>query len=131
MSRFLVYQRKRASTLLSNFVSIAKMSNSTLASSLAYTPQRQAELKLNLQHVKSSVPESVNLVAVSKYMPASDIKALYDLGHRHFGENYVQELSQKVEIVSPMYSGVREFCINIHKASFRYQMAFYWFSSDK
>lgn len=36
-----------------------------------------------------------NLVAVSKYKPAEDIRVLYDLGHRDFGENYVQELQQK------------------------------------
>lgn len=44
-------------------------------------------------------PDSVQLVAVSKFMPASDIQVLYDLGHRHFGENYVQELVEKAEIV--------------------------------
>lgn len=36
-----------------------------------------------------------NVVAVSKYKPAEDIRVLYDLGHRDFGENYVQELQQK------------------------------------
>lgn len=35
------------------------------------------------------------LVAVSKIKPVSDIKALYDLGQRDFGENYVQELVEK------------------------------------
>lgn len=35
------------------------------------------------------------LVAVSKIKPASDIRELYDLGQRDFGENYVQELVQK------------------------------------
>lgn len=35
------------------------------------------------------------LVAVSKIKPASDIQALYDLGQRDFGENYVQELVEK------------------------------------
>lgn len=35
------------------------------------------------------------LVAVSKLKLASDIKALYDLGQRDFGENYVQELVEK------------------------------------
>ncbi|CAO3573141.1 unnamed protein product [Mortierella alpina] len=36
------------------------------------------------------------LVAVSKYKPASDILAAYEkAGHRHFGENYVQELEEK------------------------------------
>lgn len=37
------------------------------------------------------------LIAVSKYKPVEDIRVLYDLGHRHFGENYVQELMEKVE----------------------------------
>lgn len=37
----------------------------------------------------------VTLVAVSKTKPASDIQALYDLGQRDFGENYVQELVDK------------------------------------
>lgn len=35
------------------------------------------------------------LVAVSKTKPLEDIKALYDLGQRDFGENYVQELVDK------------------------------------
>jgi hypothetical protein len=35
------------------------------------------------------------LIAVSKTKPASDIQELYDLGQRHFGENYVQELETK------------------------------------
>ncbi len=39
--------------------------------------------------------KGVTLVAVSKTKPAADILALYDLGQRDFGENYVQELLQK------------------------------------
>jgi pyridoxal phosphate enzyme (YggS family) len=35
------------------------------------------------------------LVAVSKTKPAENIQALYDLGQRDFGENYVQELVDK------------------------------------
>jgi PLP dependent protein len=35
------------------------------------------------------------LVAVSKLKPASDIEAMYTLGQRDFGENYVQELVEK------------------------------------
>jgi len=37
------------------------------------------------------------LVAVSKTKPPEDIQALYELGHRDFGENYVQELTAKYE----------------------------------
>lgn len=67
-------------------------------------PERASELKANYEAVKAEierlVPDKSNpprLVVVSKYKPAEDIKALYDLGHRHFGENYVQELMSKVE----------------------------------
>lgn len=35
------------------------------------------------------------LVAVSKTKSIEEIKELYDLGHRDFGENYVQELTEK------------------------------------
>ena len=35
------------------------------------------------------------LVAVSKTKPVEDIRALYELGQRDFGENYVQELVDK------------------------------------
>ena len=40
---------------------------------------------------------NITLVAVSKTKPVEDILALYDLGHRDFGENYVQELVEKAE----------------------------------
>lgn len=39
--------------------------------------------------------KKVVLVAVSKTKPVSEIMALYDLGQRDFGENYVQELVEK------------------------------------
>ena len=39
--------------------------------------------------------KKVQLIAVSKTKPASDIEALYQLGQRDFGENYVQELVDK------------------------------------
>jgi pyridoxal phosphate enzyme (YggS family) len=42
---------------------------------------------------------NVTLVAVSKTKPAEDIQALYDLGQRDFGENYVQELVEKQPIL--------------------------------
>jgi pyridoxal phosphate enzyme (YggS family) len=39
--------------------------------------------------------KKITLVAVSKTKPVEDIKELYDLGHRDFAENYVQELEEK------------------------------------
>jgi len=45
--------------------------------------------------VKAGIPDGVMLVAVSKTRTAKEIQALYDLGHRDFGENYAQELRAK------------------------------------
>ena len=58
---------------------------------------------INIEKYKSIITElggKAILVAVSKTKPAEDIKALYDLGQRDFGENYVQELVDK-EIALP------------------------------
>lgn len=43
--------------------------------------------------------DSVKLVAVSKTKPVEDIQSLYDAGFRHFGENYVQELLEKANLL--------------------------------
>lgn len=40
-------------------------------------------------------PASVKLLAVSKTQPALAVREAYDAGQRLFGENYVQELSEK------------------------------------
>ncbi len=41
--------------------------------------------------------ENIILVAVSKFQSIEKIQEAYNAGHRHFGENYVQELIQKYE----------------------------------
>ena len=47
-------------------------------------------------HLKNKLTaEAVELIAVSKTKPNEAILALYDLGQRAFGENYVQELVDK------------------------------------
>ncbi len=43
--------------------------------------------------------KQVILVAVSKTKPNEDIQALYDLGQKDFGENYVQELVDKQAVL--------------------------------
>jgi PLP dependent protein len=48
------------------------------------------------QQIKEKLDQkNVTLVAVSKTKPVEDILSLYELGHRDFGENYVQELVDK------------------------------------
>ncbi|MDP2453890.1 MULTISPECIES: YggS family pyridoxal phosphate-dependent enzyme [unclassified Kaistella] len=49
----------------------------------------------NYKKVISTIPSNVQLVAVSKTHPIDQIKHLYDLGQRIFGENKVQELEDK------------------------------------
>jgi len=45
--------------------------------------------------IKNDLGENVKLIAVSKMRSVEEIKVLYYLGHRDFGENYVQELMAK------------------------------------
>jgi PLP dependent protein len=55
-------------------------------------------MPINIEKYKDILEElngKVILVAVSKTKPAEDIQALYNLGQRDFGENYVQELVEK------------------------------------
>ena len=60
-----------------------------------------AEIKSRVRQIAADGRDrEPTLVAVSKYKPAADIQACYDAGHRHFGENYVQELVEKAEQVS-------------------------------
>lgn len=108
---------------------------------LQFSESRFLELKESYENVCKSISseakahsrgeDSITLVAVSKYMPASDIQVLYDLGHRHFGENYVQELIQKAEIVSMKMIVDFRHTTDTTIASSRYQMAFHWLSSNK
>ncbi len=51
----------------------------------------------NLQQIKASIPEHVTLVAVSKTKPNEAILEAYQAGQRIFGENKVQELTEKYE----------------------------------
>lgn len=53
----------------------------------------------NYNTVKSRLPQHVELVAVSKTHPVSAIQEVYDLGQRIFGENKVQELSEKYPLL--------------------------------
>ncbi|WP_445946088.1 YggS family pyridoxal phosphate-dependent enzyme [Shewanella sp.] len=50
--------------------------------------------------------QSVNLLAVSKTKPVSDIIEAYQAGQRSFGENYVQEGQQKIIELTPNYPDI-------------------------
>ena len=50
-----------------------------------------------LLELQKEMPDGVQLIAVSKFKPASDVQLAYDLGQRHFGENHAMEMKQKHE----------------------------------
>ena len=59
-------------------------------------------MAINIEKYKSLLAQlngNATLVAVSKTKPVEDLQALYDLGQRDFGENYVQELVDKAAIL--------------------------------
>jgi hypothetical protein len=53
----------------------------------------------NISELKSLLPSAVKLVAVSKTKPAGDIIEVYNTGQRYFGENRVQELLNKKDLL--------------------------------
>jgi PLP dependent protein len=53
----------------------------------------------NLNKIKATIPENVTLVAVSKTKPVSDLMEAYHAGQRIFGENKIQEMTEKWEIM--------------------------------
>ena len=51
----------------------------------------------NIIHFRSILPETVTLVGVSKTKPVADLMEAYDVGQRIFGENKIQEMTEKWE----------------------------------
>jgi hypothetical protein len=58
-----------------------------------------SDVAKNLNSLKSQLPSYVTLVAVSKTKPISDITEAYNSGQRYFGENHVQELLNKKDLL--------------------------------
>lgn len=56
-------------------------------------------IKENLNRIKATLPSGVTLVAVSKTHPAEMLKEAYDAGQRIFGENKVQEMTAKSQVL--------------------------------
>ncbi len=52
-----------------------------------------------IENFKKEIPHNVTLIAVSKTKPISLIQEAYETGQRDFGENKVQELVEKQEVL--------------------------------
>ncbi|MBE8166744.1 MAG: YggS family pyridoxal phosphate-dependent enzyme [Shewanella sp.] len=74
----------------------------TITDRLAQTLDR-IKLAINKYQL---MPNSVNLLAVSKTKPNADIICAYHSGQRDFGENYVQEAVQKVQSLPSEYQDI-------------------------
>jgi len=59
--------------------------------------KQKMSIKENFLIIKLKLPENVTLVAVSKTKPVSDLMEAYDAGQRIFGENKIQEMTEKWE----------------------------------
>lgn len=55
-----------------------------------------SDIAERLNSIKSTLPEGVELVAVSKFHPVAALREAYDAGQRVFGESRVQELVDKI-----------------------------------
>jgi len=56
-------------------------------------------ISANIRSIKEQIPPSVKLVAVSKTRSVEEILVAYNSGHKCFGENRVQELLQKKDLL--------------------------------
>ena len=55
------------------------------------------QIQEQLQSLRAELPRQVRLVAVSKTKPNADLERAYEAGQRIFGENKIQEMTQKWE----------------------------------
>jgi len=51
----------------------------------------------NIKRFQDELPKDVTLIAISKTKPPEDIFAAYEAGQRQFGENKIQEMTEKWE----------------------------------
>ncbi len=54
---------------------------------------------LKFHNISKALKSHQKMIAVSKGQDVAKIKNLYDIGHRDFGENFLQELKQKKDIL--------------------------------
>jgi pyridoxal phosphate enzyme (YggS family) len=57
------------------------------------------EIQKKIQEIKKLISDTVSLVAVSKTKPIEDLQEAYDAGQRIFGENKIQEMVDKFEVL--------------------------------
>ncbi len=56
-------------------------------------------IQQNLLNIQKNIPNHITLVAVSKTKPVADLQEAYNAGQRIFGENKIQEMVDKHEVL--------------------------------
>ena len=72
--------------------------------------ERYMEVKEQVAKAAARVgrsPESIYLIAVTKFAEPEDIRELIELGHRDFGENKVQQLAQRAGVINEWFDRMR------------------------
>ena len=59
-------------------------------------------------NISNALKSHQKLIAVSKGQDIDKIKHLYDIGHRDFGENFLQELKEKKDIIQEKKEIIQE-----------------------
>lgn len=67
---------------------------------------KKSDAQLRLANLLPEL-ENTSLLIVSKTRPIEDIKTYYELGHRDFGENRVQELAEKADALKDVCPEIR------------------------
>ena len=57
------------------------------------------QIEKNIHQLLEEIPSQVDLVAVSKTKPLEELEIAYNSGQRIFGENKIQEMTQKWELL--------------------------------
>ncbi len=72
--------------------------------------QRYTEVKQRVAEAaqrSGQAPSAVYTIAVTKFAEPEDIRELIELGHRDFGENKVQQLSQRAGVINEWFERMR------------------------
>ncbi len=76
-----------------------KLLSSAIIINFGITKPTTMNIKTRLDRIKATLPEGVELVAVSKFHPAERLQEAYDAGQRIFGESRPQEMAAKYEVL--------------------------------
>ncbi len=72
--------------------------------------ERYAQVKQHIAQAAARVgrsPDSIYLIAVTKFAEPEDIRELVELGHRDFGENKVQQLAQRASVIHEWFDRMK------------------------